>query len=573
MRALGWMGVWALAACGPKAVPPVPATPPTLTEHCATQVGEPRVLEVVPGVWVAIGYDLANIVLIETAEGHVIVDAGMSPTRAAEARAALLAKAPGAVAHLVYTHSHIDHVGGATAWVEADTEVWATEAFTAHFFEQYSRFLPSEATRGGRQFGRHVSDAALACSSIGRRVDLDAALENGAVMPTRTFSGRTSIDHGGVRVELVEAHGETHDQLYVWLPESRVLLPGDNWYATFPNLYTIRGTSPRPVDDWIDSLDAMRAESPMALVPGHTVPVMGEEAVRAVLTDTRDAIQWVRDQTVRGANAGQSIDELAASVVLPPHLAERPHLQPLYGQLDWSARAIYGNELGWFDGEAADLYPLPPAELAARSVAAMGGEDAVRGAASEAVLADPRWALHLLGLLSAGAPLDAEAMGWRADALEAVAAEVANTNGRAYLLESALSARGLTRPLGEPSLSADFVSGMPIDMLMEVVAARLRVADALDVHETVHIVFSDIERTAHLTVRRGVLELAWDTPLPGTPAPVAVATTTTLTWKEVSLGMRSPLGALASGDLAIEGDLLAFRRFFDRFEEGVDTGQ
>ena len=85
MRGAVSLSLCVLAACGPKAAPPAPATPPTLTEHCATQVGEPRVLEVVSGVWVAIGYDLANIVLIETAAGHVIVDAGMSPARAAEA--------------------------------------------------------------------------------------------------------------------------------------------------------------------------------------------------------------------------------------------------------------------------------------------------------------------------------------------------------------------------------------------------------------------------------------------------------------------------------------------------------
>jgi glyoxylase-like metal-dependent hydrolase (beta-lactamase superfamily II) len=53
------------------------------------------------------------------------------------------------------------------------------------------------------------------------------------------------VQVGGVRIELVEAHGETHDQLFVWLPDKSVLLPGDNYYHSFPNLYSIRGTSPR----------------------------------------------------------------------------------------------------------------------------------------------------------------------------------------------------------------------------------------------------------------------------------------------------------------------------------------
>jgi alkyl sulfatase BDS1-like metallo-beta-lactamase superfamily hydrolase len=50
---------------------------------------------------------------------------------------------------------------------------------------------------------------------------------------------------GGLTFLLKEAHGETHDQLFVWIPEKKALLPGDNYYESFPNLYSIRGTSPR----------------------------------------------------------------------------------------------------------------------------------------------------------------------------------------------------------------------------------------------------------------------------------------------------------------------------------------
>ena len=43
------------------------------------------------------------------------------------------------------------------------------------------------------------------------------------------------------------------------VPERRVLLPGDNVYRAFPNLYTIRGTLYRDVLEWTHSIDAMRA--------------------------------------------------------------------------------------------------------------------------------------------------------------------------------------------------------------------------------------------------------------------------------------------------------------------------
>ena len=166
------------------------------------------------------------------------------------------------------------------------------------------------------------------------------------------------LEIGGQTLDLREAGGETDDQLLVWLPTSKTLLCGDNYYAAFPNLYTILGTRPRSTTTWIESLDAMRRLRPEVLVPSHTAPVIGAAEVLSTLRDYRDAIQWVRDQVFRGANAGLALDDVVASAALPPHLSKVPALQQLYGQSDWSARAVYTNTLGWFDGKAKNLYPL-----------------------------------------------------------------------------------------------------------------------------------------------------------------------------------------------------------------------
>ena len=55
--------------------------------------------------------------------------------------------------------------------------------------------------------------------------------------------------------------------------------------------------------------------------------------IRSVLTDYRDAIQFVHDQTVRNMNLGLSSDELVARVELPQHLANKQYLQEYYGRL------------------------------------------------------------------------------------------------------------------------------------------------------------------------------------------------------------------------------------------------
>ncbi len=563
-----------VAVAGPACRTPGPqgGTPargaPDLEALCRVNAGAPRVEQVTPRIWVALGHDLANTILVRTEDGNVVIDTSMSPTRARPVREALLERSPGPVRAVIFTHSHIDHVGGTSAWVEPGTEIWATKAFTQHLVEQYGVFQAAQRARGWRQFGRHVDESELACSSLGRRPDLQAALTSGLRMPTRTFTGSTSFEVGGVRFELTEAHGETDDQLFVWIPAEKTLLPGDNVYRAFPNLYTIRGTRPRPVDEWIASLDAMRRLAPEHLVPSHTAPLHGQDEIAATLTTYRDGIQWVRDGVVRGANAGRSLDELASSIQLPEHLRASPFLAETYGQIDWSARAIYTNALGWFDGAPEALYPPPARDTARREVELMGGADAVLAAARTALDAhDPRWATHLLAKLrTAGAGERGAVDEAFARALRDIAAGTTNTNGRAYLLESAYETEHGVERAADSNPDDEALAPIPLELFFRTMATRLDADAALAVHESAQWRFTDTGERFVVTIRRGVAEVVAGEPLPGTPAPVATLTTRSLTWKKLALKLENPAAALAGGELSVDGSWLDFLGFVRRFQ-------
>jgi alkyl sulfatase BDS1-like metallo-beta-lactamase superfamily hydrolase len=561
-------GADAADAAGGDADTAVPEPPTDLLAWCDAAIGAPTIDEPAPGLFVARSYDLANTIVLQTPDGNVVIDVGMSPTRAALTRAALDAVAPGPVRAIIYTHSHIDHTGGASVWAEDGTEIWATAALFPELVRQYGALRPAESRRAELQFGAHVPAEDLPCSALGRTADVIAALSTGVRRPTHTFTGAASFSVGGVQIELIEAHGETADHLMVWLPQLEALLVGDNFYAAFPNLYTIRGTRPRPVDAWIDSLDVMRGLDPALIVPSHTRPVVGREAVRAALTDYRDAIQWLRDAVVRGANAGMTVDALVDTVRLPAHLAQSPNLDERYGQVDWSVRALYTGELGWFDGRTHALYP--PANAKAAEVALMGGVQSVTSAAVAALDGgDPRLGLHLLGkLLDAGVATEAELAPELIRAYRAVAATVPNTNGRGWLLEAALRLSGVVDPAPEPTLSDVFVDELPVGVLFGVMPSRLIVDEALAAEESLHIVLTDTGERWNLTVRRGVAEVREGDPLPGNPAPVATLTTTSLTWKRLALGVSDPLQALADGLLESD-DLFAVVTFLGRFEQGL----
>ncbi len=543
-------------------------TPELLKEHCSKYIGKPRVEKISNHVWMATGYDLANTLLIHTKDGNIIIDPAMSPARAREIKKALLAEAPQApILAIVYTHSHIDHIGGAVVWAEKGTPIWATKNFLPHLFKQYNLFSPIETIRGRRQFGDNVSLENLPCNGIGRRTDIRAALKNGVMLPTDTFTGEKKLTLGGLEVHLIEAHGETHDQLIVWIPADSTLIAGDNFYWTFPNLYTIRGTSPRPVGQWIKSIDQMRRLAPEHLAPCHTIPIHGRKKINAILTDYRDAIQWVHDETVRGANKGHDIDTLAETIKLPEHLKNKHYNTEFYGQVDWSVRAIYSNNLGWFDGRPEALYPPRAREAALREITMMGGPAKVMAAAKSAVnKKDYRWALHLLAKVKRSGHEGSELTDSLAGVMEKLGGSLYNLNGRGYLLESARELRKGAVKYPAPTYRKAMASRIPLDLIFSQMEVRLKTEKAMDVHESVHFIFPREKKKFIVTIRRGICEAVQGNPLPGTPKPTAVVTVDAQTWRYMALKITSPLKAVTSGRLKVTGSKTGFLSFMRRFE-------
>src|SRR4029078_13610483 len=128
-------------------------------------------------------------------------------------------------------------------------------------------------------------------------------------------------------MHLVHAPAETSDAIYVWLPDKKVLLPGDTFYHAFPNLYAIRGTRLRPVDGWITSLEKLLAVQAEFLIPSHTRPISGASAVRTALSAYHDGIKSVFDQAIAAMKEGLRPDELVERVKLPQELSASPYLQ------------------------------------------------------------------------------------------------------------------------------------------------------------------------------------------------------------------------------------------------------
>ena len=341
----------------------------TLVKH--TEEFRKEVIKVTEGVWVAVGFGLANSIMLEGDEGLVIVDTMETLEEARAVKQAFREISSKPIKAIIYTHNHADHVFGSSAFAEGASavDVYAHEATSYYLDRVVNVIRPIVSVRGARMFGSHLEGAALENAGIGPHLGMGPDSTLDALRPTKTFRDTLKTTIAGIDIELVHAPGETNDQLFVWLPEKRVLLPGDNIYKTFPNLYTIRGTSNRDVLAWAKSLDKMRKLKPAYLVPSHTRPLQGEEFISQTLMDYRDAIQFVHDQTVYWMNRGLTPNEIVEKVKLPRHLKDSPFLQEFYGQVDWSVRSVFNGYLGWFDGNPSTLNPLPPQQKAEKWLA------------------------------------------------------------------------------------------------------------------------------------------------------------------------------------------------------------
>jgi alkyl sulfatase BDS1-like metallo-beta-lactamase superfamily hydrolase len=357
----------------------------------------------------------SNTFMIVTRDGNVIVDTSIAAAAPAHKRA-LSAVNGGAIKAIILTHAHGDHTGGVAQWRQRDTEIIAQrlhEDFIAYQLRLRGYFARSNAAQFGIGAGGGGAAGVAAAAPV---------------PPTVLFEDHYAFDVGGVRFELFHTPGETPDHLTVWIPEYKAAFVGDNFYESFPNLYTLRGTEPRRALDYVESLNKVLALEPELVLPSHGPAIRGREEVIRQLTRYRDAILYVHDATVKGMNEGKSVLTLMQEIKLPPAL----DIGESYGKLTWSIRGIYEGYVGWYDGNVSTMFG-PPSQGYQEIVKLAGGPDAVAARARQLAERDAVRALYLTDMALAVDPRDRAALEARLAALRWLDAHSENSNERGWL--------------------------------------------------------------------------------------------------------------------------------------------
>lgn len=552
---------------------PALTIPAALLEHSKKM--EQRVYQVAANVYSAVGWALGNSIMVVGRDGLIIVDTTESVEAAKEILAEFRKITNKPIRAVIYTHNHLDHVGGVKGFVGEDdvkagrVDIYAHERLVQEVAATYSLVAPILVLRSIYTFGVALERGPQGGVNEGIGPLLRRPPRS-FIPPTKTFRDRLDIEVAGVKMHLRHAPSESEDEIVIWLPEEKVLLTAEVIQGeSFPNLHTLRGAKYRDPVTWARSLDMMRGFGAAHVVPSHGRPVSGKQEVEVLLTAYGDAIRYVHDQTVRHMNKGLTPDELVEAVKLPAQLVGHPWLGEFYGTVKHSVRQIYFGYLGWFEGDPTFLDPLPRTERAARYVALMGGRDTVLKAAQDALgRGDYQWAAELVTYLIRIQNDDLDARRLKAQALRELGYRTANTNWRDWYVTAA---RELDRTLDVRVPRAGFRAPVPpdvaralsADILLSIMPVRLDPTKCGDVHYAVAFRFTDTGQTYGLEIRRGVAQLHDSLPQRANARLNLTATSA----HRILGGQTTFLAALKAGEIKSEGDLTALEKFFGCFED------
>jgi linear primary-alkylsulfatase len=473
--------------------------------------------ELAPGLYQLRGFDLSNMHIVEGERGIVVIDPLIS-TECAAAALALYREHRGdrPVTGLLYTHSHVDHFGGARGIVspqevaERAIPILAPSGFLQH--------AVSENVHAGMAMGRRAGYMFGALLERGPQGQLGAGLGQtnsvgtiSLVAPTLEVAatGQEEIVDG-VRFAFHLTPGtEAPAEMNFHLPELRALCIADNAARSMHNVLTLRGALVRDPRVWANYLDEaieLFGGEADVLFAGHHWPCWGGEQIVDFLEGQRDLYTYLHDQTLRLLNRGHTGPEIAELVQLPPSLAREWHCREYYGSISHNVKAIYQRYMGWFDGNPAHLWQHPPVERARRYVESMGGAEVVLEKARDSFAAgDYRWVAELADHVVFAEPDNRAARELQADALEQLGYGAENAIWRNFFLAGAEELRDGVSETLTARIPPDIVAGLSVGQLLEAMAIRLDGPRAWDLQLQIDWVTTDPDEEHAITVRNGVM--------------------------------------------------------------------
>ncbi len=461
------------------------------------------------------GYDLAVITFIESESGYIVVD---TLTTIESARAALqlvyehIGKKP--ILAVIYSHSHGDHFGGTKGIISEDEVRSAKIRVIAP--EGFMKFAVSENVLAGNAMLRRAEYMYGKILPRDYKGNVDSGLGKTSISGTKSLIHPTeSIDKTGTKITIdgveivfqLTPGTEAPVEMNLYFPQFKALCMAENSTHVLHNLYTIRGAEVRDAKGWAEYInDAIElfAKNAEVVFATHHWPTWGNKKVVDYLKKQRDIYKYIHDQTLRLANNGYTMLEIAENIKVPKSLAKEWHIRGCYGSVNHNSKAVYQKYLGFYDGNPATLHQLPPEDASKKYVEFMGGAEVVLEKARAAFEnGEYRWVTQVVNHVIFAEPDNKTARMLQADALEQLGYQAESAAWRNAYLAAAFELRNGVEKKDRAIKISD--SDIRINDLFDLIAVRLDGIKAEEKRIVINLRFADVEKDYEFILENSVI--------------------------------------------------------------------
>jgi alkyl sulfatase BDS1-like metallo-beta-lactamase superfamily hydrolase len=532
------------------------------------------------GIYQLRGFDLANSTLIKSENGWILVD----PLTTKETTKSAMAFAEQHLGEInltgvIFTHSHVDHFGGVLELINSqqaaanNVPIIAPVGFMAEATSENIIAGRAMTRRGTYMFGDMLERSATGHvdAGLGKQVIFGSI---SIVQPTVVINQpEQTLVVDGVEFDFYNMPGsEAPAELTFFLPQWNAFCGAEILSHVMHNILTLRGAKVRDALLWSDyigqSID--RLNNVETFFNSHHWPTWGHERIITQMQQQQDMYKFIHDQTVRLANIGYTPKEIAEKLTLPKSLAGNFHLRGYYGTLSHNSKAVYQHYFGWYEGNPAQLNPLPPVESSLRYVEFMGGADAVlEKAAVYLGKGEYRWVGEVLNHVVFADPDNMPARNMLAEAYRQMGYQAESGPWRDIYLSGAKELSERTRDENlSVFLARDFMLQVPMIEFMKALSVTLDADKAEGERLKINILFTELEQNFVLSIRNSVMhyrELPTDS---GADASIAISGSLFFQIMMKQVGITD---LLTSEELEVEGSVLKLIKFFSLLGEPNDN--